>query len=40
MKQAVARAKEYVTGALSAGLDLGQGSGPIDHGFDLHSRFI
>ncbi len=40
LKQAVARAKEYVTGALSAGLDLGQGSGPIDHGFDLHSRFI
>ena len=40
LKTAVARAKEYVTGALSAGLDLGQGSGPIDHGFDLHSRFI
>ncbi len=38
--QAVERAKAYVTGALSSGLDLGQGSGPLDHGFDLHSRFI
>ena len=28
---AVAAAKEYLTGALSAGLDLGKGSGPLDH---------
>lgn len=28
---AVSAAKEYLTGALSAGLDLGQGSGPLDH---------
>lgn len=27
----VARAKAYLTGALEAGLDLGQGSGPVDH---------
>lgn len=29
--EAVARAKRYVTGALAAGLDLGKGSGPVDH---------
>lgn len=28
---AVSEAKEYVRGALSAGLDLGKGSGPLDH---------
>ncbi len=37
---AAERAKEYITGALSAGLSLGHGSGPMDHMFDLHSRFI
>lgn len=30
---AVQRAKAYVTGAIAAGLDLGQGSGPLHHGF-------
>lgn len=29
--EAIAQAKDYVTGALAAGLDLGHGSGPIDH---------
>lgn len=28
---AIRHAKEYLTGALEAGLDLGQGSGPLDH---------
>lgn len=28
-------AKSYVTGALSTGLDLGKGSGPLDHSFAL-----
>lgn len=40
LETAAARAKQYIFGALSAGLDLGQGSGPLDHMFDLHSRFI
>lgn len=35
----VRRAKEYLSGALSAQLDLGQGSGPLMHNFDLNSRF-
>ena len=35
----VQRAKEYISGALAAMLDLGQGSGPMNHAFDLNSRF-
>lgn len=35
----VERAKEYISGALGAMLDLGKGSGPMDHGFDIQSRF-
>ena len=31
--QSVVRAKEYISGALSAMLDLGKGSGPLHHGF-------
>ncbi|MFC2315834.1 MAG: bifunctional hydroxymethylpyrimidine kinase/phosphomethylpyrimidine kinase, partial [Selenomonas massiliensis] len=37
---AVERAKAYLSGALAAGLDLGKGSGPLAHGFDLRSEFI
>lgn len=40
MDTAVLRAKTYLSGALGAGLDLGQGSGPLAHGFDLKSGFI
>lgn len=39
MDTAVERAKEYISGALAAMLDLGRGSGPMDHGFDLTGRF-
>ncbi len=31
----VQRAKEYISGAIKAGLDLGKGSGPIDHAYIL-----
>ena len=37
---AVERAKAYISGALGAMLDLGHGSGPMDHMFDLKSEFI
>lgn len=40
MDTAVARAKEYLSGALAAGLDLGKGHGPMAHTFDLKSAFI
>ena len=35
----VARAKEYISGALAAMLDLGQGRGPMDHAFALSGFF-
>lgn len=31
--------KQYISGALAAMLDLGKGSGPMDHGFDLSGTF-
>lgn len=40
LPEAVACAKRYITGCIRAGLDLGAGSGPMNHGFDLHSQFI
>lgn len=33
LEEAVARAKEYLSGAIAAMLDLGAGSGPLDHGY-------
>ena len=39
MENSIERAKAYITGALSARLDLGQGSGPMDHTFDIKSAF-
>ena len=35
LQTAVERAKEYISGALAAMLDLGAGSGPMDHGFAI-----
>lgn len=40
LDRAVERAKAYISGALAAGLELGAGSGPLAHGFDLKSDFI
>lgn len=37
--EAVERAKEYISGALEAMLDLGHGSGPLDHMHDIKSKF-
>ena len=39
LAESVQRAKEYISGALAAQLDLGHGSGPMMHNFDLNSRF-
>ncbi len=36
LEEAVKRAKQYLSGALSAMLDLGKGSGPLDHMFAIH----
>ncbi|GAA0963252.1 bifunctional hydroxymethylpyrimidine kinase/phosphomethylpyrimidine kinase [Actinocorallia libanotica] len=35
--EAVAAAKEYVTGALAAGFPLGAGIGPVDHGWRMRT---
>lgn len=35
MEEAVKEAKAYITGCLRAGLDLGHGSGPLDHAYKL-----
>lgn len=40
LTDAVARAKAYISGALAAMLDLGKGSGPMNHLFDLKSEYI
>ena len=39
MEEAVVRAKDYISGALAAMLDLGAGSGPMAHGFALTGPF-
>lgn len=36
LSESIRCAKEYITGALSAGLDLGKGSGPLDHMYRMH----
>ena len=35
----VSRAKAYISGALEAMLDLGKGSGPMNHGFAIKNEF-
>ena len=39
LQDAIGKAKEYISGALSVMLDLGVGSGPMDHAFDLQGKF-
>ncbi len=39
LESSVQRAKDYISGALSAQLDLGSGSGPMNHAFDLCGEF-
>ncbi|MDE6982064.1 MAG: hydroxymethylpyrimidine/phosphomethylpyrimidine kinase, partial [Lachnospiraceae bacterium] len=36
LEDAVRHAKEYLTGALLAGLDLGKGAGPLEHNYMLN----
>ena len=38
LEEAVEKAKEYISGALASMLDLGVGSGPMDHAFVLNSE--
>jgi hydroxymethylpyrimidine kinase/phosphomethylpyrimidine kinase len=36
----VRRAKNYISGALEANLNLGSGSGPLNHGYDMVSKYM
>ncbi len=38
LEESVQMAKEYISGALSAGLDLGKGSGPLNHAFNIKAE--
>ena len=40
MDTSVERAKAYISGALGAMLDLGKGSGPMDHAFDITGEYV
>ena len=39
LAESVQRAKDYISGALAAMLDLGKGSGPMNHAFDLRGEY-
>ena len=39
LAESVQRAKAYISGALAAMLDLGKGSGPMNHAFDLQGEY-
>ena len=39
LAESVRRAKDYISGALAAMLDLGKGSGPMNHAFDLCGEY-
>jgi hydroxymethylpyrimidine/phosphomethylpyrimidine kinase len=39
LETSIQRAKDYISGALAAMLDLGQGSGPMKHNFDLSGKY-
>ena len=39
LETSIRRAKDYISGALAAMLDLGQGSGPMNHAFDLNGKY-
>lgn len=39
LTRSVQRAKDYISGTLGAQLNLGRGSGPMQHNFDLKGRF-
>ena len=39
LETSIQRAKDYISGALAAMLDLGQESGPMNHAFDLKGAY-
>ena len=39
LESSIHKAKDYISGALAAMLDLGQESGPMNHAFDLNGKY-
>ena len=39
LAESIQRAKDYISGALAARLNLGKGSGPMNHAFDLQGNY-
>ena len=39
LETSIQRAKDYISGALASMLDLGKGSGPMNHAFDLNGKY-
>ena len=39
LENSIQRAKDYISGALGAMLDLGHGSGPMNHAFNLNGKY-
>lgn len=39
MEEAVQKAKNYISGALNAGLNLGKGQGPLNHAFAIEGEY-
>ena len=39
LETSIHRAKDYISSALAAMLDLGEGSGPMNHAFDLKGDY-
>lgn len=40
LETSVKRSKDYISGALTAMLDLGSGSGPLNHAFNLQGEYV
>ncbi|MBQ2973536.1 MAG: bifunctional hydroxymethylpyrimidine kinase/phosphomethylpyrimidine kinase [Clostridia bacterium] len=40
LDESIKKSKDYISGALSAMLDLGKGSGPMNHAFALRGKFL
>ena len=39
LNTSIQRSKDYITDAMKAGLNIGQGSGPLNHGFGIQSKY-
>ncbi len=39
LEKSIELAKKYISGALAFGLNLGKGSGPLNHAFDLNGKY-